>query len=135
MYSVYAIINANPTNSANPTNLIKTNRFFTTNDEIYQVLRDVDFMVKVNKPSQNQIIQIRLIKTIQNTEQIIGDFYFELIPELFDENLKPFPRLTSIVVNEKQYVMNVSLSHYKSIDFDGNEFFITHPSFTIKNIK
>ena len=124
MYSIYTV---------NNTRLPKTNRFFTTNSEIYQVLRDIDFMIKVDKSTTDQIIQLKLIKKISNIqEEIIGDFYFELKEELFDENLYPFHHLSSTVVNKKQYIMQVSLSHYKSEVSDEIEFFITHPNFTIK---
>lgn len=112
-----------------------TNNFFTTDNENYQVLRDVDFMLKVNKSTiGNQMIQLRLSKKTTVGEDIIGDFYFVLREELLNENQYPFHQLSAVVNNVKQYIMHVSLSHYKSETSDEIEFFITHPNFTIKKI-
>jgi len=127
--------------------------FVSTDEKIYQILRDIDFMMKIEK--KTQIINLQLIKLNSNKQFDyikLGDFNFQITENNFDEidNNQVYINCSKII-NNKCYDMNIRLISYplnceneNSLSMNTNitdvtditntkkEFYIVHPNFEIK---
>ena len=135
MYKVCYINDNNDSNNIN--DLIKT-KMFTTNGLIYQVLRDIDFMIEINKDeikNRSKILKLKLVKENSNenkTYEIIGDFYFEISHEMLNTN--DIKYLFDERTYGNKFIMTIKISHYKDENIGNDNFYITHPSIEIKSI-
>jgi hypothetical protein len=141
-FKLYAIKNImykvcyvkNDIDSDNIDNLIKT-KMITINGTIYQVLRDIEFMVEIDKDEIKNTpknFKLKLVKEISDenkTCQNVGDFYFEISYDmltigepkyLFDER-----------TYGNKFIMTIKISNYKDENTGDVNFYITHPSVEI----
>jgi hypothetical protein len=108
----------------------------STNGEIYQTLRDIDFGFEIKRKEQNIILT--LLKKNDNNEYIrLDDFDFSLSLDIFNNidniDTNECSKLRIIapekIIDDKTYNMTVNVSRY--IESDKILYVITHPSFEI----
>jgi len=109
----------------------------STNDEIYQTLRDIDFGFEIKRKEQNIILTL-LKKNDINEYIILDDFDFLLSLDVFDnidtsENFRLRITAPKKIINNKTYIMSINISKYIEPESNLNKivYIITHPSFEI----
>jgi hypothetical protein len=131
MYKVTYITTDDESNNAQTLNKIK---MFTTDGTIHQVLRDIDFMIKLDKDKIKNTpknLKFKLIKQCDdNSCQDVGDFYFEVNHDMLNSNVL-YKMLNNEQIYDKKYIMSIKISHYKDENNGENNFYITHPSIEI----
>lgn len=113
-------------------------KFHTLDGTIYQIIRDIDFMVNIKPCKHNQTFCIRLFKSEGLSNNFIGDFYFNIPDEIFiPKDEYPYPQLFATLNdtnNRIKYNMRVTLANYtdenSNKNFDKN-FYIVHPCLEI----
>ena len=114
-------------------------KFHTFDGTIYQIIRDIDFMVNIKPCKNNQTFCIRLFKSEGSSNSIIGDFYFNIPEEIFIHK-EECPHLYATIDdtnNRIKYNMHVTLINYTDKNSDKNsdesiDFYIVHPCLEIR---
>jgi hypothetical protein len=131
MYKVYYVTTNDESNNAQTLNKIK---MFKASETIYQVLRDIDFMLKIDKDETKNTpknLKFKLIKHCDdNSYKDVGDFYFEVSHDMLNSN-DSYKILYNEQTYDKKYIMSIKISHYKDENNGEINFYIAHPSVEI----